>query len=157
MLKFLIPVDGSEPSAQAVKQLLSYLGWFDEEVELHLLNVQPHLPYGKRASAILGRDVVAQYHEENGLEALKPARKMLDDAKRRYQHSIGIGEPAEVIADYARDKGCDQIIMGTRGMGTVGGLVLGSVATKVIQLSTVPVLLMKKRAAVSKPKSASRS
>ena len=146
MLKFLVPVDGSEPCSETIKQLRKYLGWIKDEVEIHLLNVQPHLPFGKRASEVLGREAVAHYHEENGMAALKPARKLLDEAKFPYQHSIVIGEPAEAIADYAKQKGCDQIIMGTRGMGTVAGLVLGSVATKVIQLSPVPVLLMKKRA-----------
>jgi len=35
------------------------------------------------------------------------------------------------------------IVMGTRGMGTVANLVLGSVATKVIHLSHIPVILVK--------------
>jgi nucleotide-binding universal stress UspA family protein len=35
------------------------------------------------------------------------------------------------------------IVMGTRGMGGVAGLVLGSVATKVVHLSKVPVMLVK--------------
>jgi nucleotide-binding universal stress UspA family protein len=34
-------------------------------------------------------------------------------------------------------------VMGTRGMGGVSSLVLGSVATKTIHLSTVPILLIK--------------
>ncbi|MCJ9712965.1 universal stress protein, partial [Bordetella hinzii] len=41
------------------------------------------------------------------------------------------------------EKQCDRIVMGTRGLGAVGGLVLGSVAQKVIHLSPVPVTLVK--------------
>ena len=52
-------------------------------------------------------------------------------------------QEAEVICRYAKEKGCDQIFMGTRGLGSVSSLVLGSVATKVIHLSPVPVLLVK--------------
>jgi nucleotide-binding universal stress UspA family protein len=37
----------------------------------------------------------------------------------------------------------DQIVMGTHGRGSVGRLLMGSVATKVIQLADVPVLLVK--------------
>jgi nucleotide-binding universal stress UspA family protein len=44
---------------------------------------------------------------------------------------------------YAEDKQCEQIVMGTRGLGTVSNLVLGSVATKAIHLAKVPVLLVK--------------
>ena len=145
MLKFLIPVDGSEPCAQAVKQLTRYLGWLNQGVEIHLLNVQPPIPYGRRVSAVVGRNRVARYQREDGLAALKPAMKLLDGARIPYRHHIGVGEPAKVITQYAKEKGCDQIIMGTRGMGSVSSLVLGSVATRVIQLSPVPVLLAKKR------------
>ena len=109
MLKFLIPVDGSEPCAQAVKQLVRYLGWIKEEVEIHLLNVQPPISYGRRVSSVVGRGQIAQYQQENGLASLKPARKLLDNAKVPYHYRVGVGEPAEVITRYTREKGCDQI------------------------------------------------
>jgi nucleotide-binding universal stress UspA family protein len=48
-----------------------------------------------------------------------------------------------VIADYARDEGCALIVMGTRGLGSIANMLLGSVATKVIHLAEVPVLLIK--------------
>lgn len=152
MLKFLIPVDGSEPCTQAVKQLAKYLGWMKEEVEIHLLNVQQRIPYGRRVSSVLGRARIALLQKEGGLAALKPARKLLDGTKVRYHYHIAEGEPAEVITQYAREKGCDQIIMGTRGMGSASSLMLGSVATKVVQLSPVPVLLAKKRGPAARKK-----
>jgi nucleotide-binding universal stress UspA family protein len=34
------------------------------------------------------------------------------------------------------------IYMGTRGMGAVSGLVMGSTATKVLHLASVPVVLV---------------
>ena len=51
--------------------------------------------------------------------------------------------PAEVICKYAKEKGVFQIFMDTRGLGSVSGLLLGSVATKVIHFTDVPVLLVK--------------
>ena len=77
------------------------------------------------------------------MAALKKAMQKLDAAKVKYHYHIGVGEEAEVICQYAKEKGCDQIFMGTRGLGSVSDLVLGSVATKVIHLSPVPVLLVK--------------
>jgi nucleotide-binding universal stress UspA family protein len=150
MLNFLVPVDGSEPSAEAIKQLLKYRGWMKDDVDIHLLNVQPPIPYGKRVSAVVGHDRIARYQQEDGEGALKPAKKALDKAGVTYRCSIGVGEPAEVIVQYAIENGCDQILMGTRGMGSLSGLVLGSVATKVIELSPVPVVLMKKRGSAAK-------
>jgi nucleotide-binding universal stress UspA family protein len=54
-----------------------------------------------------------------------------------------MGEPAPAIAAHVERHGADGVIMGTRGLGTVGGLVLGSVATKVIHLVECPVTLVK--------------
>ena len=51
------------------------------------------------------------------MAALKTAMQKLDAAKIKYHHHIGVGEAAEVISQYATEKGCDQIIMGTRGHG----------------------------------------
>ena len=143
MLKLLVPVDGSESSSRAVDHLIKKLGWFKDGAEIHLLNVQHPIPYGSRVGSVIGHDKIAQYHQEEGLAALKNAMKKLDAAKFKYHYHIGVGEAAEVICQYAKDKGCDQIFMGTRGLGSVSGLVLGSVATKVIHLSPVPVVLVK--------------
>ena len=54
-----------------------------------------------------------------------------------------IGDPATAIVKLARRLNCDLIVMGTRGMGKVAGLVLGSVATKVVHLADAPVTLVK--------------
>ena len=53
MLRFLIPVDGSEPSTEAVKQLRTYLGWLKEEVEFHLL-IMATRGMGSVSGALLG-------------------------------------------------------------------------------------------------------
>jgi len=53
------------------------------------------------------------------------------------------GQYGETIANYAKEKQCDRIVMGTRGLGAVGGLLLGSVARKVIHLADVPITLVK--------------
>lgn len=142
-MKILVPVDGSKCSSRAVDHLIKKLAWFKGGADIHLLNVQHPIPYGQRVSSVVGHDRVAKYHQEEGLAALKSARRKLDAAKVKYVYHIGVGEESEVICDYARDKDVDQIFMGTRGLGRVSTLVLGSVATKVIHLSPVPVLLVK--------------
>lgn len=143
MLKFLVPVDGSESSNRAVDFLAGKIGWFKDGVEIHLLNVQHLIPYGDRVSSVVGHDRIAQFHQEEGMAALKPAMQKLDAARIQYHYHVGVGDEADIVCKYAKEKGCDQIVMGTRGMGSVSNLLLGSVATKVIHLSTVPVLLVR--------------
>jgi nucleotide-binding universal stress UspA family protein len=75
--------------------------------------------------------------------ALKPARELSERLGIEFQCYFRQGEPAAVIASFARRTRCREIIMGTRGLGRVSGLVLGSVATKVIHLTSVPVVLVK--------------
>lgn len=144
-MKVLVPVDGSESSNRALDHLIRKLALFKDRdsVEIHLLNVQHEVPYGGRVSSVVGHDKLAQYHKEEGMAALKSGMQKLDAAKVSYLHHIAVGDAAEVICRYAKEKGMDQIFMGTRGMGSVSNLVLGSVATKVIHLSPVPVLLVK--------------
>src|SRR4051812_28539560 len=81
MLKFLVPIDGSTPDEKAVKELIRYLGWMNDDVDIHLLNVQPSIPYGNRVTSVIGRERIARFQQEDGLAALKPARKVLDLAK----------------------------------------------------------------------------
>lgn len=53
------------------------------------------------------------------------------------------GAPAAAIDRAAREENVDHIIVGTRGLGGVRGLLVGSVATKVLHLVDVPVALVK--------------
>ena len=145
MLNFIVPVDGSEPSGEAVKQLTKYLGWIRDDVHIHLLNVQSSIPYGNRVSSIVGRDRLMRYQREDGETALKPAKKILDKAGVSYSSSIVFGDPSKAIVRYAIKIRCDQILMGTRSVGSLSGRVLGSVVTRVIESSPVPVLVLKKR------------
>ena len=143
MLKFLVPVDGSESSNRAVDFLARKIGWFKDEVEIHLLNVQQLIPYGDRVSSVVGHDRIAQFHQEEGMAALKPAMQKLDAARIKYHYHVGVGDEADIVCKYAKEKGCDQIVMGTRGMGAVSNLLMGSVATKVVHMAAVPVLLVR--------------
>jgi nucleotide-binding universal stress UspA family protein len=53
------------------------------------------------------------------------------------------GSPASVILEQAREIGAGMVVLGSRGLSDLGGLLLGSVAHKVIQLSSCPVLVVR--------------
>ena len=53
------------------------------------------------------------------------------------------GELVIFFAQAAQDEGIEHIVMGTRGLGSIQGLLLGSVAMKVIHLAEVPITLIK--------------
>jgi nucleotide-binding universal stress UspA family protein len=51
--------------------------------------------------------------------------------------------PARAILEQARDLDATMIVLGSRGLGALGGLLLGSVAHKIIQLASCPVLVVR--------------
>jgi len=142
MLKLLVATDGSDNANRGIDHVIKQAGRCAEPVEVHLLNVQMSLAGVNIKLLISLEDLHAYYHDE-GMAALKSAREKLAAAGIKHAFHVGVGEPAEVIAQYAADKQCEQIVMGSRGMGALPNLVLGSVATKVIHLAKVPVLLVK--------------
>ena len=139
-MRILLPVDGSTGSVAAVQYVIRKHA-AAAPPELHVLNVQLPLPYA--ATSLVDSATVKDFHLEEGNKALANARALLDKAGIQYESHVAIGEPGEVIATYTEQKNCDEIVMGTRGLGRIAGLLLGSVAYKVLQLSKVPVTLVK--------------
>lgn len=142
MPKILVAVDGSENSARVIDFLIAENSLLKSPLHLHLINVQMPLG-GVNVKMFISSDSLNQYYKEEGEKALDAARKRLDAAKISYTPHISVGDPAEVIAAYLKTEGCDRIVMGSRGLGAVSGLVLGSVATKVLHLTQVPITLIR--------------
>ena len=142
----LIPVDGSDNSTRAVDAACRQLA-YGQPVTVHLLNVQPPIHSGIVKNH-LSQDLIDKFYQELGETALEPARARLHEAGIAYTSHVEVGDVAQTIARYVRDLYCDQVIMGTRGLGSGGvgaisGLLLGSIATKVLHLVDVPVTLVK--------------
>jgi nucleotide-binding universal stress UspA family protein len=138
-MNILVPVDGSDPSLRAVEQVIRQYQGATQKPGVHLINVQPSLPGTIRGVAELAR----QFHEEEGAKTLARARKLLDDAKVSYHTHISVGDVGRAVADAVVQHQCDMVVMGSRGMGSVANMVLGSAANKVLHQVQVPVLLVK--------------
>jgi nucleotide-binding universal stress UspA family protein len=141
MLKVLVPVDGSSPCKRALRHVIQ-LSRAHEPMELHLVNVQeradaPQLMRFRKPTEITPAQL------EHGESVLSAATRQLDRAALKYETHVLIGDPAQKIAEFAKEGGFDKIIMGTHGRGGITGLLMGSVATKVLHLSTIPVTLVK--------------
>jgi nucleotide-binding universal stress UspA family protein len=142
MLKILALVDGSESSSRAVRHVIATSALCKEAPEIHLLNVQMPVTPGNIGRHVSHGDLDDYYHDE-GVRALAPARKLLDDAGIRHAFHIGVGEIGETVARYVKELSAQQIAMGTRGLGPVAGMLLGSVTAKVVQAVNVPIVLVK--------------
>ena len=56
---------------------------------------------------------------------------------------VGVGQAADTVVAFADKLGCSQIVMGTRGLGGMTGLLLGSVARDVAGQAKMPVTLLR--------------
>lgn len=134
--RLIVPMDGSDCALRALKFACSRFlqGGYTSLIVLH---VQPPLP----SSRFVTPGMIREYHEHASQEALAKAVRMARKLRVPAVFSTALALPAVAIVGAAR-KG-DEIVMGTRGMGAVAGLVMGSVAQKVVNLASVPVTLLK--------------
>jgi len=141
MASIIVPCDGSDAALRAVRTAIETANRFREKPGIELVNVQS--PIRGDVSLFIGSNQIKDYHREEGLKALTPARALLDASGLTYNFHIGVGDPAAVIVQYEQQGGCLLICMATRGAGALGRMLLGSVAQKVVQLCAAPVMLVK--------------
>lgn len=139
MTTILVPIDGSDASLRALQAALA---WEKDHhnLKLHIITVQPQIISGN-ARRYITPEALAEYYRTTGENALTRARLLLGGLS--YEEAIEVGPVAETISDYAKSHNIEQIMMGSRGLGSVKGLILGSVATKVLTLANIPVTLFK--------------
>jgi len=142
-MKILIAVDGSKTSLGAVQSLVEHIGWYRGKPEVVVVTVHLPVPKLPRMGMAVGKTQIQKYYEQEGEARLAPARRKLEAAGIACETSVLVGPVAESIVKHAKDKRCDLIYIGTRGMTEIGKAMIGSTATKVLHISDIPVLLVK--------------
>jgi nucleotide-binding universal stress UspA family protein len=139
MARILIGIDGSKGTLKALDYVVARKRR-GEEIEVLLLYAQPLI---KAHGPMVSQSMVKEYQiqeAEKVLSAtgLKARAKFLEaDAY------VETGDPAECIVAFAKKSNCGEIVMGSRGLGRLSGLLLGSVVSKVVQLAELPVVVVK--------------
>ena len=130
--RWLIAVDGSAHALNAVAEAIR-LAQAMTACRLHLINVQPWL----------SREAAEHELADRAWDATTAARALLEQAGLNWQLHVRMGEAAEQILAQAEALHCAGIITGSRGLGATRGMLLGSVAYKLMHLSPLPVLLVR--------------
>jgi len=140
-MKILVPVDGSATSLEAVHQALRMIQ-DGLRASLVLANVQePATLY----EMLLAHDpeVIEKVSAEAGLHLLEPAQALAAEAGVEHEIEVARGDPAHTLIDIHENFGCDMVVMGARGLGTLRSAMLGSVSHEVLHAAPVPVLIVK--------------
>ena len=140
MKRILVPVDGSETSTRALRVAAERARL--TEGELHVVHVDPPMHYEEMRVYVLREDL-EKVRADASRRVLDAAAQVASAEKVAHVEHLGRGEVAHAIADLVKARNIDEIVMGTRGMGTLGTLFLGSVAYRVVHLVHVPVTLVR--------------
>lgn len=142
-MKILLAVDGSKPSLDAVGVLIEHAAQYRAKPEIELVTVHLPVPKLPRMGMAVSKEQLARYYEEEGEANLAAAKKRLDAGGLAYQAQVLVGPIAESIVKHAKDSRCDLICIGSRGMSELGKALLGSTVTRVLQLASQPLLIVK--------------
>lgn len=123
---WLVPCDGSASSLRAVRYLAKYLPYRQDKPLVHLLNVQKLADADRRQAELLCQKSI----------------QVLEKTRIPYEFHVLAGDPVAQIVESVDRLGCGHVVMGTRGLGLLGKLVLGSVSHGVAHQTLVPVTLI---------------
>jgi len=136
--RILVPVDGSPYSMRAAEYALKIAALMDAEILLlHCHKAFPSMlrePYFQQAI-----DKII----EKSNQLLLPYRQLLEKSQLAFEIRTLEGPAKKTIAQVAQKEAFEMVIMGTRGLTDLAGVVLGSVTHRVLHSVSCPVLVVK--------------
>ena len=135
----LIGYDGSAHGKKALEYGIDFA--MHAGSELTIVTVFPKAP--DTLSRPQHDDVVAQMRAEAQRMAEMAAEQARACNIEKVHVEVLEGSPAESILSVAETRGCDCIVVGSRGRGEMAGLLLGSVSDRLAHYARVPVLIVK--------------
>lgn len=128
--RILVPVDGSEPNLKAIEEAKAMaLKSESKIILLHVVDVD----------YLLDHSILNELKEQKA--------KILNDAYERFigldvEKYLILGDPAEEIIKKAKEDDIDLIIMAKRGLTGLKRYLIGSVTSKVVTHTEVPILVL---------------
>lgn len=141
-MKLLVACDGSKNSLRAVRCAIRLIGALADGGRISLISVHDDVAL-RHASRFVGQGTIDDFLREQSDNDLAAARRALVKAAIPHDMIIRRGHVAAEIADAAARGRFDMIVLGSKGRSSLSDLLIGSVASRVLQLSSVPALLVK--------------
>jgi len=149
-LKVGLAVDGSRYGREAVKYVLRHGALFGARPDITLLHVVSDFAgavmpdMGGIALPAFSPDEVRALQRKAFEAAVAPARKLLAKGGLSAAEVCLVGNAGDELPAFAKKKKLDLLVMGSHGYGAFKAAVLGSVATRVMAHSPVPLLLIRR-------------
>jgi len=141
--KILVPLDGSELAEKALESAFTLAQYSKAEVTILkvLRPVEEILTIDKTNASFIKEQEEAR--EKKNTKYLADVQEKYKDTSLVINPVLKTGADAEIIIEYAKDKGVDLIVMATHGRTGLHRWVYGSVSTKVLNGASHPVLLVR--------------
>lgn len=142
--KILVPFDGSTSAEEAIRKAVELARLTGAEIVL--LTVYRHHSMLEASFSMVrpadpgNMDEILRRHAQEVAEHGKTIAR--EAGAEKVRAFIKSGPPARTIVAWAKDKDVDLIVLGSRGLGSVEGYLLGSVSHKVTGLAKCPVLVV---------------
>ena len=140
-MKILLPVDGSECTRRMVAYLAAHDELFGPRHDYTMLLAIDQLP--ANVASLLDAHAIDEYCHREVESVFAPLRTFADQNQWAVKFEAIKGEAGITIADYARARQVDLIVMGSHGRTALANVVAGSVATNVLARCKIPVLLIR--------------
>lgn len=139
MKKIIVAVDGSEISDRAVEWAISLASRFEIPLVAVNIVVPPYIPPEPYTTANVGLELaVRRYGEHLATRAAERATQAKVQATWRTE----TGSPPEMLLQVAEAEKADLIVVGSRGQGAIKRTLLGSVSSRLVHISPIPVLVV---------------
>lgn len=147
----VLPLDGSELAETALPYAVALARLFGARVVVLRVLEEMRPLYDARRRDLIWLDPANPRRELLNPELLEPAVDRLTAAGVAVEPVVRLGDPrAEIIREAARQP-APLIVLASHGRGGIGRALLGSTATRVLQLAAMPVLVVRARARAEQP------
>lgn len=140
-MKILVAADGSEYTKRMLGYLAAHDEWLGGRHAYTVIHAVPPLP--PRPASVLDKSVLDDYYREEAEKVLEPIRAFFRQQGLEATYLSPVGTAAEAVLHALEHGQHDLVMLGSHGHGSFMNLLLGSVATKVVARSKVPVLLVR--------------
>jgi len=138
--RILLASDGSNHAAKATETAID-LATQLPNANITIFHVRASSP--KRGDLVRAKFDVETLVQQEAKQAIKTTLNKFHQAGVRFMLEVALGDPAIEIVQYAEKEKFDLIIIGSRGLNTLGEVLLGSVSHKVVHEAVCPVMVVK--------------
>ena len=143
--RILVPIDGSENAQKALSVACKLLS--ENASTLYLLHIPEALAYPTTlvwgVGALNAEATLAEREKAGEQLLMQAAQSAQEQGAQQVEKKLVQGDPVRVILDTANDQGIDTIVMGSRGLSDLAGVVIGSVSHKVSHSAKCQVITVK--------------